>query len=425
MLSLLLFSLHITARVCSIKNSSFFRQFVFVDLLWLQKLIVVSHCFISPLLIDKGGYMFSNLRIRAKILLGFCLVLLSVGGIFLYVNSVSRAMSSTSEDVVNNWMPSIRELGVLSQSFTLYRVREFRLLLSKTPDEVSSANKQLSEAKQNAIDAEKKYSLLVTPGEEERIYKEYQKLVEEYWVLSQKIMSLAQSGSADEARILAFGIGKEKYDAISAKIKELTAYNATNGDKRGQEVISLAHKIFQTFILSGVTIIVLILGVGFLLGTMISNPIVQVQVAAEKASKGDLKQTLTINSSDEIGQLAKSFQIMINNLRTMIEREEKERQYLTERSAELSDAMDVLSRGDLTTELPKEDHEIMGLLFNRYNHAVANMSEAIRRVTDVVASGVSATSQITASTEELSSGSRSQLSEVNSIAAAVYSSWGK
>jgi methyl-accepting chemotaxis protein len=50
----------------------------------------------------------------------------------------------------------------------------------------------------------------------------------------------------------------------------------------------------------------------FILANTIIKPIKQLKDVADKVSMGDLQQEIKINSNDEIGELAQSFQRMIN-----------------------------------------------------------------------------------------------------------------
>ncbi len=328
-------------------------------------------------------------------------------------------MSEASRDVVQNWMPGVRSLGIMSQKLTLYRVREFRHILSPTPEEIKENARLLADVKSEFEAEEKVYKTLLTKGFETSKFEEFQRAYQEYMKMSEQVLTFSTAMQKDQARTIAFNEGKKAYDSMVNLLGELSTFNATSGVKQGDHVITLSQTVEKTFWISTAVILVLILLVGIGIGRLMSAPIEALQVMAEKVAKGDINQSTSIQSYDEVGKLAKALHTMIVNIRTMMERDAKEQKYLQTTSEHLSEAMDALSRGNLAVELPPENHEIMGMLITRFNHATANMNEAIRRVTEVVAEGVSSSSQITASVEQISAGARTQLQEMTNIAAAI------
>src|SRR5690606_16791590 len=57
------------------------------------------------------------------------------------------------------------------------------------------------------------------------------------------------------------------------------------------------------------------LGIGYLLARTITRPISNIMRKAEKISRGDFGQKLDIDSNDEIGKLAKTFNYMSTKLK--------------------------------------------------------------------------------------------------------------
>ncbi len=61
-------------------------------------------------------------------------------------------------------------------------------------------------------------------------------------------------------------------------------------------------------------------GITFWFGTRIAKPLISLTSVVEKAGNGDLRHNVEMMSKDEVGDLAKAFQKMVNNLREMVDR---------------------------------------------------------------------------------------------------------
>lgn len=75
------------------------------------------------------------------------------------------------------------------------------------------------------------------------------------------------------------------------------------------------RQMFLLGVLIGVSIISV--AISFFIGRMLTQPLVQLTEAAQKISHGDLRQTISVRSHDEIGQLSAAFAAMINYMQSI------------------------------------------------------------------------------------------------------------
>jgi methyl-accepting chemotaxis protein len=89
--------------------------------------------------------------------------------------------------------------------------------------------------------------------------------------------------------------------------------------------------------------------VGMLFSTLIIRGIVssikQVKAVAEQASKGDLSHEITVHTTDEIGEMARSFNLMTTNIRRIVGEINTATNSLSASSEELSATSDDMSKG--------------------------------------------------------------------------------
>ncbi|MFD3447539.1 methyl-accepting chemotaxis protein [Microbacteriaceae bacterium 4G12] len=105
--------------------------------------------------------------------------------------------------------------------------------------------------------------------------------------------------------------------------KMVFATNAKTGWKIGgtmyvDEVSQAAESIFYNTVI--IAVISLIVGgvLIYFITLSITKPLKQLVVSANKISEGDLTETITVRSNDEIGQLGKAFNRMAESLRDLI-----------------------------------------------------------------------------------------------------------
>ncbi len=105
---------------------------------------------------------------------------------------------------------------------------------------------------------------------------------------------------------------------------------------RRTELIAIAVTLLA--IIAGIAISALII-------RGILKSVEQVKNAAEQASKGDLSQKITVQTADEIGDMAQSFNLMITNIRRIVGEINTSTSALASSSEELSATSDDMSKG--------------------------------------------------------------------------------
>jgi len=219
-----------------------------------------------------------------------------------------------------------------------------------------------------------------------------------------------------------------KTDAFEGKI--------SIGASKGKIDAEVSSMKFTTLILA-VGFIFFGLVVAYVISKNISNPIHQLEEAANKISSGDLDSDVNVKSNDEIGSLAQSFKLMLKNIKDANEQLKKEKEnigrkvdeavkeseeqklYLTMSVNKILTKIEMFADGDLTVELEVEKDDDIGKLYKGFNRSVQNIKNMLVQITEAVQATASASSQISSSSEEMAAGSQEQSSQVTEIASAV------
>lgn len=167
------------------------------------------------------------------------------------------------------------------------------------------------------------------------------------------------------------------------------------------------------------------------------KPILAINKAAVRVANGDYNFSLSVKAGDEIGTIRNSFNTMLKSIAAKeaeviqerdsvqqkidiaVKESEKQRLYLADKASQLLQGMQSLGSGDLSVSLDAEGNDDMSKLFLGFNNTVSTIRELVTKVQDSVAATASASSQISASAEEMAVGAREQTNQTSEVAGAV------
>ncbi len=207
-------------------------------------------------------------------------------------------------------------------------------------------------------------------------------------------------------------------------------------DNLNSVVYSIINKIGYSIIIMLLIIILYALWVS----RRIKNSIKAINDTAKKITNGETA-TVKIYEGGEIGELAKAFNKMVEQIEGQISEvikeksisdkaqsqaleaqkavEEKE-DYLRQSVNELMAALEEFSVGNLNVYVkPINENDEIGKLFNAFNLTVKRIRELISRLTEAVQATASASTQISSSAEEMAAGAQEQSAQTGEIASAM------
>jgi len=151
-------------------------------------------------------------------------------------------------------------------------------------------------------------------------------------------------------------------------------------------------------IIGSICLLVALLG-AFLLSKKITRPVQDVVFAAHQISQGDVNTTVKVKTSDEIGELAKSFNDMTAYLQ------------------EAAGAARSIAQNDLTVSItPRSESDVFGKSFQTM---INNLSDVIRALSDNARDVASAAAEVASSSEQMSRGANQQSSQVEQVSSAI------
>ncbi len=145
--------------------------------------------------------------------------------------------------------------------------------------------------------------------------------------------------------------------------------------------------------------LLLIAGIWIILSRSIFRPLHGVQKVLDRAADGDVGQKLDLSAKNEIGRLLQSVQRFMDYLR------------------DFAGASKKIAEGDLRISVaPRSDKDVLGQSFATMT---ANLTGMIRQLDDNARELVSASTQISASSETMSRGARNQEDQMRTVSTAI------
>ena len=364
---------------------------------------------------------FKNLKIRTKLLAGFAGVIIVLMMIGLVGYKGLTNVGNLLEEVTSNRLPSVWSLEVINEGQTALKSNMRTMLIEDYPDpNIKKENLIKIDTIWKRIDNAWNVYLPLDQSTDEKIAwdsfvsnwnewkKQYMELVSllkerEKYVstnanrkdpiflkeLSLKHQTLLVRDNNLRPLFLKAEGGLDKVIQINRNIADNLKVSAA-------QIVKAQNRLLLGFIVTG---ILLALTLGLIISSMIAIPIKKIDLAASKIAEGDLEVNLDIDSKDEIGSLAQSFQNLILANKEIVEKAK------------------LVSNGDLTVTLKKrsekdELNEALSQMVFRLNEIVANIIESSQNV-------ASASAQFSSSTVQIAQGANEQAASAEEVSSSV------
>lgn len=289
-----------------------------------------------------------NMKTRTKLLVSFIFmaVLVTVLGI-ISINGTQK-MSGMLEDMYNNRLVPLIDLGQINDELAKIRIRALRITgeadqaqRQKTLDEANEAGKEINKT----ID---KFGATYLTPEEKNVFEQFKAGWAAYNESRLRTFNLALNAKFDEAKQNTQGDAMKKYLSVDEALGKLVGIQ----DKVGKELFkeSVADYKFirnEAIVLTAVAIIAAI-ALGLILSRMIASPLQDGVSIAKSIADGDLTFSLNGKNSDrkdEVGELLGAMGRMGEKLKGIMADVRSAADTIASASEELSSSSEQMSRG--------------------------------------------------------------------------------
>lgn len=277
-----------------------------------------------------------NLKIRTKLIslvvfLVVCLV--SIGVLSMVsLNQVNQA----STIIASNWMPSVIVAQNLNTLTSDFRIQEYTHILATSNSDMKAAETQMDTLSAQINENLDKYTTIITNDTDKALIEEVRTNWSAYLQIHEKMIALSRQNKTADAQALMGGEAKALFDTASASCLKIVEFNQTGGENASEEGDELYSSI-STIVITGILVVILLsVIIAMYIIRTITVPVKEIDQVARKIADGNLDESITYSSKDELGVLAVNFNKTVTRLRDYVN-------YINE----ISQILDQISNGDL------------------------------------------------------------------------------
>ncbi|WP_330207376.1 methyl-accepting chemotaxis protein [Pseudomonas sp. AM14(2022)] len=338
-----------------------------------------------------------SLNIAPRAGLGFGVLALMVFALGAFALLQMSNMRAQSDEVDNNWLPSVMAVGEMSQDMLRLRALTMRLLLNRDPQALAQNVAKLNDLRGVLSEAQQRYDVLIVLPEERKLFDRFKVAEHKYLEFQAQVMQLSAQNRVEEAAAILNGEMSPLADDMAVTLKELVELNKHNANlaTEAARLVFINSRVWVG-VMIGITALITI-GLALLLTRSIVLPLAQSLGVAEVVAGGDLTGDINISGKDEPARLLQALKSMQHNLRDTIRQ-------ISESSSQLASASEELScvTEDATRGLHQQSLEI-----EQAATAVNQMTAAVEEV----ASNAVATSEASRESDRIAQHGREQVNQ--------------
>lgn len=356
------------------------------------------------------GKLLKNLKIRSRLIFLTGIMLAGILAVGLFSLSCMNRINNASTTLSLFWLPSALAAEDLKNVVADYRFSEYQLMIEQDADKVTALMEELSQKGTTVTQAIQSYSEHYASDNAEalELMDSLAAAWQEYLTAAGEIHSLA----ADKLTVVAThrmrGQSMELFAQLNDILTAVAAYNTAGGEESSAESTRLFYSAAIAALAFIAGIIVAAIAFSLFIIRSIVRPVKEMDYAARQIAGGNLSETISYSSRDELGSLASNFNKTVLRLQDYV-------LYINE----ISDILDEISRGNLVYDL-KQGYAGE---FARIKIALINISNSlsgtilnIRSASSQVTAGAS---QLAANSQSLAEGATEQAGAVEELQAAI------
>jgi methyl-accepting chemotaxis protein len=261
---------------------------------------------------------FKNLRINAKLLVSFSLLLALTGGVGAYALLQLSAIFDRVVDLGEHWMPAVQHIGDLGDALNTMRRKELAHALATDAAVMGKRERELEEGVGQLAEAEKLSAQIITSENGRAALAEFQKAADAYVADARHSMTLSREGKKEEAAAAAFGANQKSLNAALGIADSLVEVQ-DHGAKAGVEDARQAYAAARKMVIAAVAAAILVgLFLAFTVAGAISKPLARAVEVADAIAGGDLTSQVEVSGKDETAKLLAAMRAMTEKLAEVI-----------------------------------------------------------------------------------------------------------
>ncbi|WP_430415071.1 methyl-accepting chemotaxis protein [Marinobacter adhaerens] len=262
-----------------------------------------------------------RLGLRVKIALPFVITAVALVVIGLFAVSTVRNLVSDTDNIADTYLPSVSE--ILNGDRDLYQALVAQMAYVDAQSNNEDGENYLASFDENAGQALDRFNTAVGRLEGtgvSDVARGFDAAYERWLGSAQRVLELAETGDPEQARALAASETNNLFDNLRNYFDEVGAHADAQAQIRAGEASSEGQSSSVTILV--ITAVAILISIGlfavFLKLIISSIAALRDQLDNIAQGEGDLTQRIPVEMDDDLGKLAKSFNLVLENLQSMI-----------------------------------------------------------------------------------------------------------
>jgi methyl-accepting chemotaxis protein len=343
---------------------------------------------------------YKNLKISAKLLVGFSLVAVLAGAVGVLGYQKVHVLAKADAYMYDHMVVGLEVLGELEGDWRSQMQHLFEVATTDSESNREEMLKSIAHADEKAQEWIKKYEPTIIDDADRVEYERLQALYKGFREERDKVLAMVREGDTEKALQYLDGEEYNRHadaaEQLVAKMLEDNAKAAKALDEKNEAVADSAGQVMIGLAIGAFVLAVLM---GVMIARSIATPVRALVDVANKMAVGDLTSNVAVDRKDEIGVLGQAF-------RSVIEGMEK----VTKTSQEIA-----AGNLDVAVKQRSDKDELM-IALSAMVKKLGTVVQDVKSAVDNVASGAQ---EMSASSEELSQGASEQASSIEEVSSSM------
>lgn len=262
--------------------------------------------------------MLRNFKVSSRLAGAFSmLIAILLGIVVLAVLQMGRIRSST-EEVVENWLPSVELVNKMNTNTSDYRIAEISHVLSTSAADMAAFEQDMAGIQAEFQKNREGYEKLISSPEERKLYDTFSSDWAEYQALHDKMIVISRNNDTVAAKAILDGESRRVFERGSDTLLKLVALNHDGADRAGATSGAVFAMARNLMLLAAAAALLLAVFAALWLIRSITRPLNRAVAVADQVAKGDLTARIESDAKDETGLLLAALARMQQSLAAIV-----------------------------------------------------------------------------------------------------------
>ncbi|MFW5631114.1 MAG: methyl-accepting chemotaxis protein [Acetivibrio ethanolgignens] len=351
-----------------------------------------------------------NLSIRSRLISLTGLLLAGILAVGIFSLAFMGKINGGSTELSSIFLPSAMAAEQLKTLIADYRLSEYQLIIEQDRNKIPNLLEEIS-TKEETIKTEiENYSKnhLSKDGSDIELMEKVIASWQKYLALAEEIHALAADNQTVISTHRMRGESLELFNELNDSFSQIADFNKAGGDKSSKQGTTLFFAAIAGTIIFIIAIIAIAAIFSHFIVVSIVRPLKELEHIAQQIASGNLSESISYTSRDELGSLAANFNKTVIRLQDYVN-------YINE----ISEVLNEIADGNLCFTLKQEYHGEFGRLKAALLHISDSLSQTLKDIQNASSQVTDGANQLSYGAQSLAEGATEQAGAIEELQATI------